>query len=1194
MKCSNSIFWKCPGARADRGVALILTLIMLAIITIVVVVFLATTSRNRASTTVRIDQTTAEFAAESAWQHVQGKLIEEAIRRTNLLAFDFLVSRPRSYGYLLQNNIPIRPLDGDIIPPVVNAAGTVDVYLDLNRNRHWDDAGNPTNSPFGDPIWIGILDRPWFPHSRTNRFVARYAYFVQPVGKSLDLNTIHNDTSPNLGIPRNSAFGFMRNQGVGPWELNLGAFLHELDPVVWDYDYSFAGGKPEARGTALADARSIVNYRHGWPGNGLPAGSPATYPDGLRFAEAYPISPANNSIFGSIDFYSDGNNGAVPGTNIFMVDDDTALKPRWPGAETTNHFFHIQEFFDKADVRSNKVTVDFYSNLTYALTREISPGVTNGTLYYKMLAQLGTQTGSAFDEKINLNWADKNAEIPGFSYSPTNFVPWDASPVLAVAFFTNVAERIFRTQSNDFNPPTVTNLAIPSITQIPIYPTNMYSSAIHRILQLTANIFDATRTNIYPSVFRPIFGKSSNPADKTVYIIGYTNDERLTTLQTWLDGNTNGIPLVVGAKKGFPNFNEYTIRTDFLLSRKLQVTRPSTAAGTLPDGTNQMYVLGISNYFGVESWNSYETGYRPYPRPLTIIAQNETIAFMTNSLGFQTNGLLSATSSNWIPGNWRGSILGTNAFRLTMNTNLVFLSNAVYRFANNTFANVGTNAFETFAGFPVPDWILTLSNRLTYLMLEPGLDRIIDFVLLDDKRVIDLHSNLVAGIDPYSQIAGGVAPSVLGLWSTNRSAPMAPTEGILKQLDISQGLAVDPAEWRDFALLLGDKDAAINAFRLFCGLRITNNTPFVTNDTLAMESPFNPAAKLAVLSTWQANDPLVHYHAEDLRIGISTNVQYLKPIQVASNVAPASLGLLNVRYSPWYGNPNQKATYPETGNATVKDAGINGSIAWQFPSNKIATVGLLGRVHRGTPWQTVYFKADYADLATWSTQSGDLMFIPGRGLVSRTHPTNDWSLLDIFTTSLDERMSTGLVSVNQTNLETWSALFSGIVVLSNALTDPFDPSIDPRPRYEELLMEPFGGVTNAFFQIWTNIHWYQFTNGQPLRSVGELIQKVPELTTRSPFLDFSGVDQLKFGLDDFAFEQIPQQILGLLRVGSPRFAIYAYGQALKPQHIDPSTGVVDNYQVSAEFATRTVLRLEGDPRGRVRTVVESYNILPPD
>ena len=65
-------------------------------------------------------------------------------------------------------------------------------------------------------------------------------------------------------------------------------------------------------------------------------------------------------------------------------------------------------------------------------------------------------------------------------------------------------------------------------------------------------------------------------------------------------------------------------------------------------------------------------------------------------------------------------------------------------------------------------------------------------------------------------------------------------------------------------------------------------------------------------------------------------------------------------------------------------------------------------------------------------------------------------------------------------------------------------------------------------------------------------------------------------------------------MGQARFVIYAYGQALKPERIDPATGRVDNYQVTAEYATRTVIRLEGDPRSRIRAVVESFNILPPD
>lgn len=1204
-------------AASQRGVALILTLIMLAIITIVTVVFLATTSRNRASTTVRIDQTGAELGTETALQHAQGKILERVIRETNLLAFDFFVSRPLGYSNYLLNGLAVRPLHEDAIPPVTNRAGTLDVYLDLNRNRRFDDPES-INRPFGDPIWIGVLDRPWLPHSRNNPFVARYAYFVQPVGKSLDLNTIHNDTSPNAG------YGYMRNQGFGPWELNLGAFFHELDPVVWDYDYRLAAGRPEALGTALADARSIVNYRHDWPTNPVPPF------DARSFSQVYPAAlPAfGNFPLGAFDVYADGNIGLLLGQNISLLDDDTPLKTaRWPGADTTRHFFHIQELFDYANIRSNKVTEDFYYHLTNALTREISPGVTNGALYYKLLAQLGTQTGSDFNEKINLNWADKNAQIPGQSYSPTNFVGWDSSPALAVAFFTNVAERIFLAQSNEFNPST--NFVIRSITEIPVFPTNRYSSGIHRILQMAANIYDAANTNLYPSVFRPVFGPG--PVAGVNYIVGYENDNRVSTLKNWLDGNTNGIPLVVGVKKGFPNFNEFTMWSEFLATRKLEITRLAT--NLPPNSTNLMYTLGISNRLGIELWNSYQPAYPPSGRPLTTITiSNFTFGLLRNQYGpIYTNISSSALASNVPPGAWPGydnPTLASAKMSFIVPTVLTngFLTNSVYSFTSNTFLRVGLNQFENLSTFPVPDWYLSLSNRMTCLLSEGN--SIVDFVLLNDQFNVDLTAALLAAIDrPPLQLPLAVRE----VWSTNRIRVPGngPTDGILKQIDISADdpySQVSQQEWKEFSTSASrsdnDRIAAMRSFRDFLQLPPSpaspGDPPVVPNNSLAMQAGFTPAAKVSVVSVWQANDPLVHYHPEDLRFEEPTN-NYFRVSQPATNIAPATLGDLNTRYEPWGGKPNSSAPLATGLDYRVKDAGVTNSLAWSFPSNKLATVGLLGRVHRGTPWQTIYVKAfdripgepdtpgNFTYLFPWdpwmplSKDTATITISNGTRIVSRTHPTNDWKLLDMFTTSLDERTSTGLVSINQTNMETWSALLSGVLVLSNNLAAP---RLDLGHSYEELLLEPSGGFTNGFMQIWTNIFRYQITNGlpfvrgKPLQGVGELIQKVPELTTLSPFLHLDpaepGKPQMTHGLDDFAYEQIPQQILSLLRVGDSRFVIYAYGQALKPQHIDPSTGVADNYQVTAEFSTRTVMRLEGDPRGRVRAVVESFNILPPD
>ena len=47
------------------------------------------------------------------------------------------------------------------------------------------------------------------------------------------------------------------------------------------------------------------------------------------------------------------------------------------------------------------------------------------------------------------------------------------------------------------------------ITNIPVCVNGQfaYSPAVNRLLQLAANIYDATTTNYYPHVFRPLFSR---------------------------------------------------------------------------------------------------------------------------------------------------------------------------------------------------------------------------------------------------------------------------------------------------------------------------------------------------------------------------------------------------------------------------------------------------------------------------------------------------------------------------------------------------------------------------------------------------------------------------------------------------------------------------------------------------------------
>jgi hypothetical protein len=207
-------------------------------------------------------------------------------------------------------------------------------------------------------------------------------------------------------------------------------------------------------------------------------------------------------------------------------------------------------------------------------------------------------------------------------------------------FFTHVADQLLQQQ-----------LGV-RLHEIQVAPSNHYHTAIHRILQVTANLYDATTTNRLPSVFRPLVEARSNG----VFLAGFTNDHRVSTLAAWIEANTNHLPLIIGAKKGLPNFNECTMRSDFLVQRRLEITRASTAPGTRPNGTNQMYVLSVSNYFGVEAWNSYDVGRAgPYAYPVTITVSNLVGTVLSNAAGVQTNVTFAMGAATNVPAlTWRG------------------------------------------------------------------------------------------------------------------------------------------------------------------------------------------------------------------------------------------------------------------------------------------------------------------------------------------------------------------------------------------------------------------------------------------------------------------------------------------------------------------------------------------------------------
>jgi hypothetical protein len=320
-------------------------------------------------------------------------------------------------------------------------------------------------------------------------------------------------------------------------------------------------------------------------------------------------------------------------------------------------------------------------------------------------------------------------------------------------------------------------------------------------------------------------------------------------------------------------------------------------------------------------------------------------------------------------------------------------------------------------------------------------------------------------------------------------------------------------------------------------------------------------------------------------------------------------------------------------NMAYKDPLVWGPDNWDFPTNAYPTVGWIGRVHRGTPWQTVDLKstniltfaqnvgAAFQNVGsnTWAAWTGDIEkdYFGHLYDAAIAAPMQDRLLFDIFTTRFNDNAVRGTLPVNQTHLASWSALFSGLIVLTN--NSP-NPSPNARPTYLATNINPVGVMDSSLppSQYMLQPPIWQLVNGpyginatrsltnlfpfQSFTHVGDILQ-TPALTELSPFLN--QVDRLnlgiqpKYGISDELYEWLPQQIMGLVRLGEPRFVVYGYGQALRPAPGGTVLGgtffqLVTNYQVVAESAVRAVIRVDGANTSKPHAVVESYNVLGPN
>src|SRR5579859_3984844 len=751
-----------------------------------------------------------------------------------------------------------------------------------------------------------------------------------------------------------------------------------------------------------------------------------------------------------------------------------------------------------------------------------------------------------------------------------------------LGFFTNVASHLLSARMNI------------DLSHFQIYPTNQYTPAVHRLLQLAANIYEATSTDAYPSVFRPVFVNDGTNICITGYeqVTSITNTAdpqlalpvNITSLPAGISTNMNvyGIPWIIGARKGFPNFNEFAMESAFQLTRQLQVTRPDTNAPISSYQYNQKFLLSLTNQLGVECWNSYANDFTD---PVTIyVTDNQTVT-LTNDEGFSTNITTLVSGSLLVPNGTNSAWPGYNptvdplgflaSFQIPLNTSAIFLPLSIYRFnaggspylTGNLALSFEANVVINGTGYPEPHWWLTTSNDLQVIIMDTAVSpyRIIDYVQLSGPNCSrDLSSEIISNYD--------IPPSPSGndLWDTNLQSGFP--IGLISQIGVSLGNYTPGAAsgiWDATSEIARENE--IDGFRTFYHF-----SPLYSNmgsqqiiaaaaATNSIQAPFTPIATVVQHLSWQANDPLVHYLASDLN-GAGAN----RLDRTADNLTYENLGQLNQHYMPWGGNPLLPAIDQNPYNLTLKDPLVRHSDDWDFPTNESLSGSWLGRVHRGTPWQTIYLKAsdilqqiqvnggvtNYIGTNTWMTWTGDTDTTDAIAMA----PVQDWHLASLLAFLMNTNDLQSLFSVNNSNPTAWLNLFNGLTALTNRLSDAQIAS-GIAPGFDSLVIS--SNSSPASFMVNAIQSARAGQSGRYFHDVGDILA-ISQLTQQSPYLNWNDSVQQQGGISDEAYEIIPSQLLPLLRADSVGSIVTTNGQ------ITAQFSGYDNHTYAVETSSNLV------------------------
>jgi hypothetical protein len=679
-------------------------------------------------------------------------------------------------------------------------------------------------------------------------------------------------------------------------------------------------------------------------------------------------------------------------------------------------------------------------------------------------------------------------------------------------------------------------------------------------------------------------------------------------------------------KKGFPTFNQAFWQAGATVTRRLQLRKPAPEITVTSDPglitTNVQYQLDLSPRVSIEAWNSYGADFR---HPHRIFLTNSMVYSISNEvrqmaqlptrpfLPLRTVGLVTAQTNVWY-----GSTNPAASFRAPIDFGVTntFVYDANRGQLLERRPGAETNALFYYPASAIqPVFGLHLTNRMVYALVDDSVSpsRIIDFVTLKSAiHETNLFARFMEGAnlrfgrnDPYRPDH---------LWDTNRTGS-SPTRGMFNQVSASTNYRRSALVFRpktggngridNEGNPIDDKNAQILKLKYFLYRDpefLRYGVPIDTNAVYAY--PIAVSANYYLTDRHMVNDPLVHYTLADLRPGPSW---YLDPQgrgspgsgdtnYIYSHVGIPMLQRKPRTYAPWGASPVYSVLRDGAfaKDMAYKDPGISKSDDWGFPDANLPSLGWIGRVHRGTPWQTVYLKATNAPpgdpLTLFSGQESWGLWAGSFG----THPAYDRKLLHLFTTAVNDNAARGLLSVNQDGRAGWAAVLGGVSVIQDDASGAVTQStyIDPATPEFHAMVDSINLARASLTNVPPGMP-PDVPAGGVFTNLGGFLA-APALTDQSPYLKAIPVVTNA----DAIVERIPQQILSLVREDVPHFTIYSFGQSLRPAPGSlvtapgPYFGLCTNYQITGELITKTVVRFDG-PATNLEAVVESHRVLAP-